>query len=83
MTDRVKERLTVALPPALATAVRASAGDNISAWMERAARRELLHQSLNAYAAAGALDVDEDVLATTEADLEEELDRRDGGSRAA
>lgn len=70
------QRLTVTLPDHLANRVRSAAGDNISAWAARAMLRQLMDDELRLLAAVGALDPADDLLATAEADLEAELDRR-------
>lgn len=44
----VMTRITIALDERLAEAVRASAGDNVSAWFARLARREVVAQAVAA-----------------------------------
>jgi hypothetical protein len=39
-------RLTIAMDDQLAEAVKAAAGDNVSAWMARVARREIVRQAV-------------------------------------
>jgi hypothetical protein len=41
-------RLTIAMDDQLAEAVKAAAGDNVSAWMARLARREIVRQAVAA-----------------------------------
>ncbi|MPZ28577.1 MAG: hypothetical protein GEV12_19795 [Micromonosporaceae bacterium] len=41
-------RLTIAMDERLAEAVKAAAGDNVSAWMSRLARQEIVRQAVAA-----------------------------------
>ena len=81
MTPSPKDRLTIVVAPELGAAVRQAAGaGGVSSFGERALRRELLHASLDLYGAAGALDIQDDLDST--ADLDDDLDRREGSAAA-
>ncbi|MDG4792092.1 hypothetical protein O7626_40460 [Micromonospora sp. WMMD1102] len=44
-------RMTIALPDDLADRIKAAGGDNVSAWMQRAARDALLREEVAAVSA--------------------------------
>jgi hypothetical protein len=52
----VMTRLTIAMEDRLAAAVKAAAGDNVSGWMARLARREVVRLAVDAELAHDGLD---------------------------
>jgi post-segregation antitoxin (ccd killing protein) len=66
-------RLTISVPDELGNAVRAVAGDNVSAFTQRALRNELAARDLDIIAAHQRGTDDEGVVEAMEADIEAEL----------
>jgi Arc/MetJ-type ribon-helix-helix transcriptional regulator len=66
-------RLTISLPDDLDQAVRAAAGDNVSAFTQRALRNALAARDLDLIDAHHRLNDDGAVAAAMEADIEAEL----------
>jgi post-segregation antitoxin (ccd killing protein) len=66
-------RLTISLPDDLDHAVRAAAGDNVSAFTQRALRNALATRDLDLIAAHHGQGDDADVTVAMEADVEAEL----------